>query len=83
MNNFTQKIQERSHRLRQENKEKIQKLRKYSLYKMNNTVLKRNDQIKKRYLTQREVLDDPSRNLSDNRKVCSYNYICIVRKSEV
>lgn len=46
MNSFTQKIQEKSDKIRKENQDKMRKLRDYSGYKTNNTSLKRSSEIK-------------------------------------
>ena len=46
MNSFTQKIKERSDKIRRENQDKMKRLKDYSGYKTNNTSLKRSTEIK-------------------------------------
>jgi Ca2+-binding EF-hand superfamily protein len=70
MNNFTQRIQQKSDKMRQDNKAKIDKLKDYSNYKLNNTVLKRNSEIKKKYLTSRDSYEEtPQSFFSPQREV--------------
>lgn len=71
MNSFTQKIKEKSDRMRMENKQKLIKLKDYEAYKLTNTSMKRNSEIKKRYLTDKNEFMDPTLKLSDNRKFFS------------
>lgn len=68
MNNFTRRIQEKSNRIRQDNRDKLEKLKNYSNYKRNNTVLKRNSEIKKKYLTSRDINPEPSMSFFSPRK---------------
>jgi len=71
MNNFTRKIQEKSDKIRSENQAKIKKLKDYGGYRTNNASLKRNSEIKKHYLNSSEILRDPSKKLSSQRRYFS------------
>lgn len=71
MNNFTQRIQEKSDKMRRENQAKIRRLKNFADYKVNNTVLKRSSEIKKHYLSGDTMSKDASKQLSSRKQFFS------------
>ena len=71
MNNFTQKLKEKTEKIRKDNQDKIRRLRNFADYKVNNTVLKRSNEIRKHFLSPQNQSVDPSKHLSARRQFFS------------